>query len=537
MSRRRRARGRPAGRAPAPAAKPWLFGPAPDLLLGCGGLYIVLFGVMLAAGATLQPHQPEWVFPFLVLLFSMPHYGATLVRVYERRQDRRAYALFSVWATLAIGLAFVAGVHSRPIGALLFTLYLTWSPWHYTGQNYGITLMFLRRRGVEIQPADKRLIYANFIFSYVLFFLVVHGPERAAANGVAGYLSPPDDVVFLPLGIPNGLVDTLLPMVAVAYLATLALAAGRLLRRASPGVLLPSALLVLTQAVWFSLPYALQQMEATRGFHPFDPRFAAYYLAWIAIAHALQYLWVTSYYARGSGAWTGFGRHYARVMLAGAGVWFVPWLLFAPGALGRLATGDGMLAPAGASWWVLAAAVNLHHFVLDGAIWKLRNHKIAAVLIRSTKADEDPAEARPGVGGRLTWAAAAAALVIAVVSTFGRSVAFPSALERGEPERAVAILDGLAFLGQDMSVGRMRLGSLMEERGRIADALAQYERSAALDPSAQAWGRVGSMRRALGDFEGAARAFEAGLALQPDAPDLIRERERIRQARVQRSAL
>ncbi len=28
--------------------------------------------------------------------------------------------------------------------AWLFTVYVTWSPWHYTGQNFGLSMMFLR---------------------------------------------------------------------------------------------------------------------------------------------------------------------------------------------------------------------------------------------------------------------------------------------------------------------------------------------------------------------------------------------------------
>ena len=80
----------------------WLFGPTPDLMLGCGLGYLLLFCAFAVAGPELRPKQASYLFPLLILLFSIPHYGATLLRVYETRADRRAYWLFSVWATLLV---------------------------------------------------------------------------------------------------------------------------------------------------------------------------------------------------------------------------------------------------------------------------------------------------------------------------------------------------------------------------------------------------------------------------------------------------
>jgi hypothetical protein len=60
--------------------------------------------------------MPDFLAPLLVLLFSTPHYGATILRVYEQRAERRRYAVFSVWATLAIAAWFVAASTRRPRG-------------------------------------------------------------------------------------------------------------------------------------------------------------------------------------------------------------------------------------------------------------------------------------------------------------------------------------------------------------------------------------------------------------------------------------
>ena len=51
---------------------------------------------------------------------------------------------------------------------VVFTLYLTWSPWHYSGQNYGILLMFARRAGAQPSTLQRRALYTAFLLSYMV---------------------------------------------------------------------------------------------------------------------------------------------------------------------------------------------------------------------------------------------------------------------------------------------------------------------------------------------------------------------------------
>ena len=81
---------------------PWLFGPWPDLLLGCGLLYALGFGVFLLVGPEIRSAQPHLLFPLLILALGVPHYGATLLRVYERRRERREPAACLVNACTAL---------------------------------------------------------------------------------------------------------------------------------------------------------------------------------------------------------------------------------------------------------------------------------------------------------------------------------------------------------------------------------------------------------------------------------------------------
>ena len=137
--------GTSAGPTPAPAGSRgggsgWLFGPGTDVLLGCGGFYLLLFALMTSGAFGIPDDLDAVLGPYLVLIFSVPHYGATLLRVYQHREDRQRYRLFALWgAVLVYGLFFV-GLNAPVFGAWFLTLYLTWSPWHYTGQNFGIAI-------------------------------------------------------------------------------------------------------------------------------------------------------------------------------------------------------------------------------------------------------------------------------------------------------------------------------------------------------------------------------------------------------------
>jgi len=144
----------------------WLFGPVVDLFLGCGVGYMVLTVLLLTSGAT-QP-LAVWA-PFAVvvvaILTNTPHYGATMLIVYGRRSDRRRYGFFAVHVTLLIFGLFVGGLYWVPLGSLLVTVYASWAPWHFAGQNYGLALMFLKRRGVPVDARTRHLLYASFVLS------------------------------------------------------------------------------------------------------------------------------------------------------------------------------------------------------------------------------------------------------------------------------------------------------------------------------------------------------------------------------------
>lgn len=508
--------------ASTPRSGGWLYGPLPDLLLGCGLLYALLFLAFAVFGSSLRALQPTYLIPALILLVSMPHYGGTLVRVYDQRRDRRSYAIFSVWATLLIAAFFVWGAFSTLVASWLFTVYITWSPWHYTGQNYGLAVMFLRRREVPITAGVKRLLYACFVLAFLLTFLVFH-----SAMGVIDYNTNQTEnarIAFLPLGIPPALHRVLFPLAAAAYLGTLIACAALLLRRARARDLVPAAALVLTQALWFSIPFAVRYFDAPTGVEPLDllhNRIEDYF-KWVALGHAAQYLWVTSYYARGSGSWQGFPRYFGKVLASGVAIWTLPVLFFAPLVRGHYEYAGGLAL-------LVASVVNIHHFVLDGAIWKLRNSRIASVLIR-TEPEEQPPESGGGTPPRrgwlrpLVWAAATGGLAVGLSVLWLEDFAFRDAFLRSDFARMNRVYDRMAWFGRDNSALRLLAGQGAARAGDYETSLAAHEAALAMTPDdAEVQRRIILLVRRLGDPADAARHLRDALRLAPDARGLRNE--------------
>ena len=506
--------------AAAPTANRWLYGPVPDVLLGCGVGYMVIFAALVLAGPEIRAVLPLGLLPIVSVFFGTPHYGATLLRVYEQPSERRAYVVFTVYLTVVVWAFYVAGLYHAALGSFLLTLYLTWSPWHYTGQNYGVALLFLRRRGVDVTPDVKRWIWLSYVLSYFLTFLAIHGVLAGADYAPVDYAG--SIYQFVRVGIPSPWWQWGFAGIGVVYLATLGVAARMLLARARPRDLVPAALVTLTQFLWFSLPPVGRELGLLRGVDPLEPKLAAFVFIWVAAGHAAQYLWVTSYYA---GARTRRRRwaYYAKCVFAGSAIWSLPaiayvyWRGMAGPVLGGVASGEDASV-------LLAAMVNIHHFMLDGAIWKLRDGRVARTLIR-----RDAGVALPeALGGpRRRWLAPVllGAGALWTVSTIGSLVehdrGFSKALAREDLPAAEASLRRLTWIRRDAMKDYHRVAQLASERGEAERAVRLLDRAIARHQRPASWRAKGALLERMGDLAGAVSAYQGGLGVAPEDPELL----------------
>jgi hypothetical protein len=432
-----------------------------------------------------------------------------------------------VYGTVVMLAVLIGALHSPLAGSVLITRYLTWSPWHYTGQNYGIAVMFLRRRGVEITPGTKRWLHASFVLSFVSVFLNFHFEGGVSQSNPFGY----GDLQlggfhFLSIGLPGGLRDVLMPMVGVGYVVSVVsvvTALGLLLRSSRFASVAPTALVMLTQAVWFAIPHIGFYLDWTTripALNPIGGDQFRFYFVWTAVGHAIQYLWITTYYAKADSRWSGFSPHFIKIFIFGNAVWAAPVLLFGPERLGRPDFESGLAM-------CVAAAVNLHHFVLDGAIWKLRNPKIAGVLLRA-RGDAsvlDETEQRPPWQPwrrRVIWAIGGAFCLANVIPEIDIEQRLPSALFRNDFVEAEAILDRAALYGRDSSTWRAQLANGLVKTQDPWRSIPHYKRSLDFYPQAAGFGQLGILVAKLKGPDEAIQIWGEGLEEFPDDFDLNR---------------
>jgi tetratricopeptide (TPR) repeat protein len=448
-----------------PATQPlWIYNPWLDLIVGCGAwsVPLLLFTYFATNSSALA-----WSVAFygLALFFNYPHYMATIYRAYHRAEDFQKYRIFTVHITALVVLTLVVShfwVRALP---WIFTLYLTWSPWHYSGQNYGLFMMFARRAGAKPSTVERRALYAAFLLSYVILFLSFH-------------TGPSSDPLFVSLGIPGRFSAIAVLPLALGFVTLSAYGLSGLAEQVGWRPLLPSLTLFSTQFVWFLLPTALSLGERLQ-----IPQ-SRYSTGVLAVMHSAQYLWITSYYARREASaennvrWRPLA--YFGVLIVGGIALFVP----GPWLASRLFRYDFT-----ASFLIFTALVNVHHFILDGAIWKLRDGRIAALLLNSReRLSNATAETGSRVGAGMRWMAGnspgaralrvSTALLLLAWGTVDQ-VRYYLALH-GEN---LADLQRAAKLNAFDSSLQTRIGRKQLEDGKTQEAVAAWQQAVRTNPA------------------------------------------------------
>jgi hypothetical protein len=227
----------------------------------------LLLAYFSSAGSTLT-----WsvLFYMLALFFNYPHYMATIYRAYHTKEDFEKYRIFTVHITLLLALTVIVSHFWISALPFIFTFYLTASPWHYSGQNYGLFMMFARRAGAQPSTLERRALYAAFLISYAVLLLSLH-------TGSSG------DPLFVSLNIPQTISSRAQVVLGVAFVACSAFGLSRLTMQAGFRRLIPSFTLFSTQCVWFLAPTLLSLVE---GFQ--IPR-SRYSTGVLAVMHSAQY--------------------------------------------------------------------------------------------------------------------------------------------------------------------------------------------------------------------------------------------------------
>lgn len=324
--------------------------PMVDYLLVGGGITIPIFTALYFIPAAASFTPPIYVF----LLINGAHFAASTVRLYTKPGATRELPFLSWGFPVVCLLAVALGLYWPLLGSNLTALYFTWSPYHYAAQAYGIAVMYSMRSGAKLDQRDKNHIWWVCIlpFVYALF--------TSKDGGLSWFVSPATIASIPALSLAHSGVVTVLS--AAVLLLPFSLF-WQLHRARGRNVPLIALLLQVTNGIWWLTTDYLSAFWWTTAFHSIQ------YLIIVVAMHVKEQTaqpnpklgsWHTGWF---HGAWF-YGLSF---VLAGFLFFVIPIVTFVP---------LGFAAPQ--AILMMTTIINLHHFIVDGFIWRNKPVKQSA---------------------------------------------------------------------------------------------------------------------------------------------------------------
>lgn len=329
-----------------------------DYALAGVGSVLAYFALRLLVGRVTSDQVNALVL-LLVWVGNTPHFAATNYRLYRSVSTMRQYP-FTAFLVPFVVLAGIAASLAWPsrVAPYFIKIYLFWSPYHYSGQTLGLALAYCRRAGVRL-ASWERIALEGFIYGT---FLASTAMVEAETTKLAFF-----GIQYPTLGLPVAVAQA---MQAAMWACAAGLVAAVALRWKRGEASLPAIVFVpaVAQYFWF-LP---------------GPALPTYFQL-VPFFHGVQYLLVAWFMQlRERLAATGATPTRARLWLetgwwAALNVAIGRFLFFDFARLvGRFSDRDMMFVMP-----VAIAGVQIHHFFVDGVIWKLRNPRVASPLVGS----------------------------------------------------------------------------------------------------------------------------------------------------------
>lgn len=318
-------------------------GPAFDYLL-IGGVFGTIFGFGCYGLGYRFDNERLWL---VVLAVSWAHFAASTVRLYSRAESTRRWPFLTLGVpviTLAITTLLLFG--DRQTGKRLEGVYLVWSTYHYAAQAFGLAVMYAYRSGVQLAPNERSLLKLACLLPFVYGLL-------APASGLT-VLAPDAFNQHATVIAARALGRAVLLPIMLASPIALSLWIRRRSGRALP---LISLSIMYTNALWWT-------------FFLLNDAFA-----WAALSHGIQYIAiVTLFHVKDATATEGnqHGRLYHALTFYAACA-ALGYALFKLWPMAYAAVSIRFDTPVVDRR--IALIINIHHFLVDGYIWKLRGDK------------------------------------------------------------------------------------------------------------------------------------------------------------------
>jgi hypothetical protein len=330
-----------------------LVNPAFDLLLIASGLTFPV-----AAWLAWDPRSAGTAIglslPLVMLLVTQTHIVASSFRLYTKPGAFRELPFVTMalplltLAVLTVCIAFASG-----LGQHLWALALTWTPFHFSMQTFGIAMLYCHRSSCPLDASERQLLRltCGLPFLRSLFSGAVEG------FGI-GWLVPPE-ILYANEARASLMLVSIRALDVLTFAAPVALYA--LLRHRGRSMPLLALTAVLANGIWFA-------------FFSYVGAFV-----WANIFHGLQYVVLVGFlYLRDQLA-SDRNRHgpayhlalYAGVCIAAGYAMHQCW------PLAYTLAGFGPIESA----MLVVAIVNVHHFIVDGYIWRLRSDRRYATAV------------------------------------------------------------------------------------------------------------------------------------------------------------
>jgi hypothetical protein len=293
-------------------------------------------------------------------LFGEAHISATLFRIYGSDDMRNRFKTCTIWLPFLGLLLCVAGLFHPFVTAVMLKVYLLWVFQHFVGQAYGLCLLYCQKRHYTLSIFDKKLLLLMLNSAAAMAITAQLTSNNFSTENFLGQALP--DWGFLPHSINT-------------FCA--------LLLQASVGALcVQICWKSLVGRQYFPLPALLMLLTVIATFTS-NPS-ASLWLYLPAFFHATQYLAVTvSQYLKERQAAAENARDIWKQIAQPVGLKYYSNLLVIAVLLYVLL--PTLLSfcgfPRELTFASVFAVVNLHHFLTDMTIWKMRDSKTRNSLV------------------------------------------------------------------------------------------------------------------------------------------------------------
>ncbi len=329
---------------------------APVDIFFIGGSSFLLFGALLLFYTDARTPQIITLAVFLSWLINWPHFSMSTYRLYQSKSNIRQYPVTSyVIPFVVIGGILLSFSFPELVAPYFVKLFMLWSPYHFSGQTIGITFIYAMRSGIKLSGKERKIITSFVMGTY--FLSTIRAETSREGYNFYGVHYPS---MQIPQWIAN--IAEYAMWAAIATFALMIIYWSYRNRKMMPLiVVLPAA----TQYLWFV------QSVYMPSFQEFVP-----------MLHSLQYIliaWGIQLKEKMEMRKIEPSRKYVATETTR---WFV--INFIGGILlfymlPNIGTALGYTSLFSIA--IVYAAIQIHHFFVDGVIWKLKNKTVSHPLM------------------------------------------------------------------------------------------------------------------------------------------------------------